>query len=365
DTRAQWEYQRPIIQANRIEWGDRVMHPFIAPPVLGVAVMPLLVFSPSVAYLIWAALNAVAVATGLWLLARRLLLHWSVPLVVVAGSMPLFMVIMLGQVEGLLFLAFVIVILQLQSGHQVRAGLALVLFVIKPPLLLAPLLYLTLTGQRRAAWTTVVGAGTLALSSMLLVGVKGINDFVALSQRLSGPDGSVVTNVWGMVNIRSVVVRALPADEGLLIDVMIVVLTGATLAATGWFWRRSGVDAVGLPSVALLAVTTVLTAYHALYHATILALLAVVLMAAHAIHGGEPRRSDWFVASSWAVFSVLPLVMFVIVQSSKAPAAIGVAGLMLLWGFAAGAVAQEAVEAETASQPARTDLRPWYVILRD
>ena len=30
DTRAQWEYQRPVIDDHGVVWGDRVMHPHFA-----------------------------------------------------------------------------------------------------------------------------------------------------------------------------------------------------------------------------------------------------------------------------------------------------------------------------------------------
>ena len=109
------------------------------------------------------------------------------------------------------------------------AGLALSVFAIKPPLLLAPLLYLAVTGRRRATWTTILATGVQAVASMALVGPKGVREFVELSRRLSGPDGTIVTNVWGMVNIRSVVVRAFPVDDRLLTNVMIVLLTAVTL----------------------------------------------------------------------------------------------------------------------------------------
>jgi len=365
DTRAQWEFQRPIIESHNIEWGDRVMHPYIAPPSLGILATPLLILGPSLAYVAWAALNLSAVGLAIWLLVRRLGIDWHAPLVVVAGSLPLFMVLMLGQVEGLLFLAFVVFALELREGRELRAGLALAVFAIKPPLLLAPLLYLAITGRRRATWTTIVATAGQALVSIALVGPKGVREYVELSQRMSGPDGTNVTNVWGMVNIRSIVVRAFPTDEHLLINATIVFLTGLTLAATCWFWRRAGHDAAGAPSLALLAVTTVLTSYHALYHTTTIALLGVVFLVAHALINREEARVERLTVFTWAAFSLLPLLTFVTVQTSKVPAGIGLTGLLLVWAMAASAIAQQAADAEEVSRPSRSELRPWYVVVRE
>lgn len=362
DTRAQWEYQRPIIDAHSVDWGDRIMHPFIAPPILGILSIPLLVLGPSIAYIVWMLLNAAAVCAGLWMLVRRLDVDWQPLLVVLIGSMPLFMVLMLGQVEGLLFLAFVVFALELRDGRDVRAGLALAVFAIKPPLLLAPLLYLAVTGRRRATWTALLATAAQAIASMILVGPKGVREFVELAQRLSGPDGTIVTNVWGMVNIRSIVVRALPVDDRLMTNVMIVLLTGITLAATCWFWRRAAREESMLPSLALLAVTTVLTSYHALYHTATIALIAVALLVAFALAQRDVLQAERLTIFSWVAFSAMPLIAFVMVQTSKVPAAIGVAGVLLLWALSAGTVAQQIAATEAATRPARSEVRPWYVV---
>jgi hypothetical protein len=365
DTRAQWEYQRPIIETYQIDWGDRIMHPFISPPTLGVLAIPLLVLGPTLGYVAWALLNLAAVGVGVWLLVRRMDVAWQTSTAVIVGSLPVFMLLMLGQVEGLLFLAFVVFVTELREGREVRSGLALAVFAIKPPLLLAPLLYLAITGRRRATWTAILAIGGQAAASMALVGPKGVREYVELSRRLSGADGTTVTNVWGMVNLRSIVVRAFPVDDRLMINATIVLLTGATLAATCWFWRRAGQEAVSLPCLALLAVTTVLTSYHALYHTTTIALIGVVLLVAHANANRDRMRADRLTAFAWATFSLLPLLAFVIVQTSKVPAAFGVVGVALLWAVAAGTVAQQVATSEAATRPARAELRPWYVVGRE
>jgi hypothetical protein len=365
DTRVQWEYQRPVIAEHGVDWGDRIMHPYIAPPLLGILSIPLLALGPALAYAAWALLNAAAVGLGIWLVAKRFAVDWTAPLVVLAGSLPLFMVLMLGQVEGLLFLAFVIFLIAIRDGRDVRAGLALAVFAIKPPLMLAPMLYLAVTGRRRATWTAIAATAVQAVGSMLLVGPGGVRDYIALSQRLSGPDGTTVTNVWGMVNLRSVVVRAVPADEPTLTNLMIVLLTGMTLAVACWFWRRAATEPVMLPSLALLAVTTVLTSYHALYHTATLALLGVILLIAYAHSQHERLRAEWLTIGSWVLFSLLPLLAFIVVQTSQVPAAIGVAGVLVFWAVAAGTVAQQVAATEAATRPSRSELQPWYVIERD
>ena len=117
-----------------------------------------------------------------------------------------------------------------------------------------------------------------------------------------------------------------------------------------------------LPSLALLAVTTVLTSYHALYHTATIALIGVLLLVAYAITQRDTPRVERLTVFSWALFSLLPLIAFVLVQTSKVPAAIGVAGVLLLWAVATGTVAQQVAETEAASRPSRAELQPWYVV---
>ena len=117
-----------------------------------------------------------------------------------------------------------------------------------------------------------------------------------------------------------------------------------------------------LPSLALLAVTMVLTSYHALYHTATIALIGVLLLVSYALTQRDMQRVERLTVFSWSVFSLLPLLSFVIVQTSKVPAAFGVVGVLLLWAVATGTVAQQVAATEAASRPSRADLRPWYVV---
>jgi hypothetical protein len=108
-------------------------------------------------------------------------------------------------------------------------------------------------------------------------------------------------------------------------------------------------------------VTTVLTSYHALYHTATIALIGVLLLVAHARMQHDESRVERLTVFSWTMFSLLPLIAFVLVQTSKVPAAIGVAGVLLLCAVATGTVAQQVAATEAASRPARSRMQPWYV----
>lgn len=347
DTRAQWERQLPIIEQYGVNWPDRVMHPYIAPPILALIAIPLVPLGVVGATGVWAALNALAAGGAIWLLARHMAIDWRLSAAVIVGSLPLFSVLMLGQVEGLLLLAFTVFAVDLRAGRHVRAGLALALLAIKPPLLIAPLLYLLVTGRRLTAVATLAGAAAQALLSAIIIGPAGIRDYVELSRRMAGPDGAIVTNVWGMVNIRAAVVRAMSIDQGWLANTVVVLATVAVLTVACALWRRSGAESVSLPALGLLAITTVLTSYHALYHTALLALLGVVLLLGEIEHRGRSDLAGRLYVSSWMLFTVAPLASFAIVASSKIPAGISTVGLAAGWGIACLILVQSEVGAHS------------------
>jgi hypothetical protein len=361
DTRAQWEHQLPLIQRYDVDWSDRVMQPFIAPPLPAVLAIPLLPFGPAGATALWALVNVACVLGGLLVLARSLGLERRVVVALVVGSLPFCYLLLLGQVEGLLVLAFAVFVREFRASRDMGAGLALALFAIKPPLLLAPLVYLLVVDRHRAFWATCAGVMAQAFVGAALVGPAGIRDYIDLSRRMAGPDGTTVTNVWGMVNLRALVVRSLPADHGLLIELSIGAAIVLALAAAVWLWRRAGEDAVGPLGLGLLATMTVLTAYHALYHTASIALLAGVLLLAHARRVGDELLEARVIVSCWAFFTLGPLLYFVVIQSSKLPAALSTIGILLLTGFAAQSILPQTAP---AAEPAPVEVvidptSPW------
>jgi hypothetical protein len=356
DTRAQWEYELPVIDRHHVRWPDRVMHPYLAPPPLAIIGTPFTIFSAVGATLAWAVVNIIAVATGIWLLARRIGFNWRIAAMIIVGSIPLFTTLALGQVEGILFLGFILFITQLRAGNERRAGVALAVLAIKPPLLLAPIIYLVVTGRRRALLASIVAGAIEAATSIALIGSSGVRDYVALSRRMAGPDGDAITNVWGMVNLRSAVVRAFPSDHTPLVSLSVALLTLLALTGAVWLWRANIRHATSLPALSLLAITTVLTAYHALLHSAMIAMIGIVLLVVYAIQVDDRSLRNKVLAFSWGLFTVVPLGLFAISQTTRLPATVTTIGMLLVWGAAALSVAQvratiPADDAAQSSQP--------------
>jgi len=335
DTREQWAYQLPVIERYGVSWDDRVMHPYLAPPPLAIVGLPFALLSPGVALVVWMGISASAVV----LAVRRLSAAFApggqqlVPLV--AGSMPLFALLMLGQADGLLVLGFAVFVVELQRRNDGRAGLSLAVLALKPQLLVAPLVYLVVTGRRRALAAAVLAGLVEAAASVALIGVGGVRDELAVSRLMAGPAGEAVIHVRGMLNVRAAVHRLLPAEMADLQAPLIVVATVAIVAASAWVWRQYDSNGVTAGGIGLLAMTTVLTALHAHYHSGVIALLGVGLVAAGLRERGAHVAAARLIAVTWVSFSLVPFVMFLSVESTRMPAALGTVVLLGLWSWVA------------------------------
>lgn len=333
DTRAQWEYELPVIGHYDVHWNDRVMHPYLAPPPLAILSLPLSLLTPLAALLVWMSLTVGAVLLAIRRLCKSFALPWGDVAPLVIGSMPLFALVMLGQADGLLVLAFVVFLAQLRRGREGRAGLALAVLAMKPQLLLAPIVYLLITGRRRAVVSVVAASAVEAALSFALIGWGGLQDALAVSRRMAGPAGDAVINVPGMLNIRAAVTRSIPADMAFLQTALIVALTAVILMLTARLWRQSDSREVTPIGAGLLCIVTVLTAFHAHYHSGVIALLGIALLAAGLRERGEAILAHRLTMSTLVAFSVVPFALFLSNESTRRPATLGTIVLIAVWSW--------------------------------
>ncbi len=345
DTRAQWAYQLPVIERYNVHWDDRVMHPYLAPPPLAIVGLPLGFLPPVAALVVWMALSIGAIGLAVRRIAAAFDIDWRSIAPLLAGSMPLFMLVMLGQADALLALAFAIFAAQLRQRNDGRAGVALAALAIKPQLLVAPLVYLLVTGRRRAVIAAGLSGLVEAIVSVAVIGTGGLKDELVVSRRMAGPAGERVINVHGMLNIRSAVFRAIPSDLASMQAPLIVLLTLAILAASAWIWRQTDSRDVTSAGVGLLAITTVLTALHAHYHSGVIALIGIGLVIAALRERGDALAARRLAGITWVSFSLVPFALFLHVESSRMPAAFGTIVLLGLWSWIAWDLAARPREA--------------------
>ena len=153
---------------------------FLSPPPAAWLVAPLTLVGPQAAFFVWLFLSLAALAAA-WCLAApgtgwaRVL--W---LVGAAAWYPVLYSLSLGQPVILVLLGVIACWRLSESGRPLLAGAALGLMVLKPQVAIAVPLVLLIAGRWRivAGWAAVTGA--LALVSLLMVGVQGVDDYRSL-----------------------------------------------------------------------------------------------------------------------------------------------------------------------------------------
>jgi hypothetical protein len=271
---------------EKADTGWRWYNAFPYPPVTSLFTAPLAGFSLVTAYWIWVALGLLAGGVASWLLARAFC-----PAIVSATTLilisfePLWDVAWWGQIDSLLLLpvAGSVVLLRApdrlspatRKRRELLAGLLLGFLAIKPIFVPLPLLVLA-WGRPRVAIGMIASGLALALTSLALVGIDGIGDYIDLARFYQAYSGSPAIVEWRMYNLRGAAIRlgwSWSEDVQLAVVLTLsVILALATLilSARALRLRRS-------PDLVAAAVTlgTILTAYHV--HVQSLVFLAIPL----------------------------------------------------------------------------------------
>lgn len=356
--------QAPLLAQYHVHWTDRVVQPFIAPPLLATIALPLRALSAGKALLLWdVGSTALFIVTG-WLLDRTLGLGLGrlAPFLVL-GFLPVYATLFLGQTEAILLAGFAAFTILSLRGHDLPAGLALSLLLLKPPLLLAPVVYLLVKRRWRTLAALSSAAAASALASIGILGTTGTLAYLHLGQELSQPAGTIATNVLGMINIRGAVVRLLPGAPPLAVQFVIISLTLIVLAGAIALWRRGDdkrESASEMAGMALLSVTTVLVSYHTLVHSGALLIVAFALLwkVVRAQPEGSRERHLFLILTTLSWF--VPTLAFIPESTYRLPAAAFMPLLCALWFLAAECLLRTMQPMETAmvSVPVHTPAQP-------
>ena len=164
----------------------QLKYPYPYTPLIAVLWSPLAGLSPLTGMALWDLLNLAAFVFGFWLLLDALPLTRLTRLMLLLASITSFpMIVNLeqGQSSGLLMLGLASGIALLKRGHELPAGLALGLLLVKIQWL--PLILLVLLVKRR--WWTLLGicaAGAAMLAvSVGVLGTSWIPDYLLIVQK--------------------------------------------------------------------------------------------------------------------------------------------------------------------------------------
>jgi hypothetical protein len=263
------------------------------PPVMALSLVPFALLPPVVGFVLWLLLSASAAGYAVWTLTRPLGRDRVRVALIALLSVPLAYGIVVGQFTAFYVLFLLLAYRRLQQGQDFRAGIWLGLLLVKPQLIVAPVLVL-LYKRRCGALFGVLAVGViLGVSSFVVLGRDGAAALLASWHYFSG-FRAVHPSVYPpeFANWHGLLVVLLPElgeSAGFLWTTALSILTFATLPI---IWRGTWEPADRRFGTRFLAtvVASLLGSYHGYIHG--LALLIVPGLAA-AAQPSVPRVVGW------------------------------------------------------------------------
>jgi hypothetical protein len=302
--------------------------PFLNPPPMAWLAAPFALVPYQAAYVLWSLLCALALAASILLLvrgARARLLGAALAL----ALFPTLFALYLGQSSVFVLLAVAACWRLQRAGHDLWAGLALALIIVKPQMALVLPPALLVAGRFRvfAAWAaaTVAAVAVCALS----LGPDGITEYLRLTSNPL-PEDSVYT-LAGLLG-RGPLTLALQAVCGLaalaaafrtrrrLELVFAAGLFGSALAAP--YWHVQDFLAV-IAGVAIVFVTLYEGGAGLAPTAAAWLLSAAVFLAASPLWVGGTFKPAWIEVGFWLLIEAATLAWLLWPEKERAPAAAG------------------------------------------
>ena len=265
---------------------DPVLHkgflPYIHPPIEAVIFLLLAKLPYFVAYLLWDAINILAMALGVLLMRRNLPRARGEPawLLILAGLafFPVFTTLLQGQDDLLLFLFFARAYSAMRDKRDFAAGCWLGLATFRFQLVLPLILLLLLRKAGKLIGGFTVVAGLLGLASIATVGWQAALHYPSYVMQVSrisiGPLVPVLMpNLRGLVDL----VLRRPDSRPLNVGVTLMMSAGLLWSASRR-WKTSPLDLLDL-SWSLGIIAALLASYYTYLYDLSLLLIPILLIA--------------------------------------------------------------------------------------
>ncbi len=175
---------------------------------------------------------------------------------------PIFVSLNKGQDTVFALLGLTVLLLGLQKNRGRTSGLGLALLTLRPQLAL-PLAIPFIFKQRKTWWWFVAIALALVIYSMLMVGLKGVVDFLKMLVVTSSGE-SVLIHHADMYNLKGLLLRLFPAIDLEVVSGLSWAAFGLTLAFLCRLWARA--DQVEFHHISLAVTLALFTSPHLHYH---------------------------------------------------------------------------------------------------
>lgn len=265
DLERQLETQRQIT-GRPLEMADVL--PFNHPPVLLPLQWLVSLAEYRAAYLLWAGFSALASLLNAWLvwrLTRRA--GWpGLPAGFFAAQAflfyPFFVSINKGQDTIFALIGLTVFLLGLQGSREKLSGLGLALLTLRPQFAL-PLALPFLFKQRKTWWWFVGFALALVVYSVLMVGLKGVIDFIDMLVITSSGEAVLIHHA-DMYNLKGLLLRLFPTLEIPTASGISWVVFVLVLAFLCWLWARA--ERVEFHHISLAVTLSLFASPHLHYH---------------------------------------------------------------------------------------------------
>ncbi|HEY7066428.1 MAG TPA: glycosyltransferase family 87 protein [Chloroflexota bacterium] len=127
--------------------------------------------------------------------------------------------------------------LALKQGHDGRAGAWLAGGLIKPQLIVLPVLMLLVGRRWRAVLVLGAIAALLVLPSLLVLGIPAWIDYLGMVRRMSNLFGAFGINPGDMLNVRGLLAALLGSAHAATINLVTAVVLVGAIVVTAALWR--------------------------------------------------------------------------------------------------------------------------------
>jgi len=279
DQRTQFEVQAAAVgQTSKLAW-------FVSPPFVGLLFAPLAALPYVASAALWTLLSLAMFLAALKL-ARPLApgipdARWRMIVLVCFASQPVLELLGSGQDSAFSLLVWVAGTRLMLARKDVLAGVVFALGLCKPQLFVLVPVVLLVQRRHRALEAWLSTSIVLALISVVMVGVEGVQNWLALPFRDAYREAVQVGQSWKMQGLPSFITSLMPpglAGTGEVVGLLVAAIVLVLFIRTCRRWPTSYGDA-GMWAFASL--TTVLLSPHLVVYDLVLMLPAVLFLLEH------------------------------------------------------------------------------------
>jgi hypothetical protein len=246
--------------------------PFINPPFVVLPFMLFIKFSVTQAYAIWTIINSILVLVICYLsyrMSKNLKPYLKILMIIgILTYIPILTTLLIGQLSILLALIFLLAWIFLKNGWEFRSGLLLSLLLIKPQYFILPFIALLFQRKIKLFCGMLTGMIIIVALSFILVGEKGIVDFISTLNLLYQADPQFGVGLMEQHSLQTALLILFHTQNPVKINVAWIISLAVICIPTLFVWTKqfSYNSKEFAYQFALLILATLLISPHTHFH---------------------------------------------------------------------------------------------------